>query len=279
VRQSATLGLFLVLAVFALISASDALAQTTAGSVTSITGDVHIERAGTTVPATVGMGLIVHDRVVTGSNSRVTIALTDNSKLELDESTSMVIDQQLVTTSSRSTKLSLFGGLVRSLVSHTSKATNFQVFTPNAVAAARGTQFDTATSAQPPSGTSEEEKKKYQGCRRFSEISVYEGTVEVTNSTNPSAGSKTVPAGYKTLVVCGFAPLAPSPLAAAAATTTTAAAATAATAATTAGISTTALAVAGGVAVAGGIAGGVAAGSSGGGGSSAPPKKIVSPSE
>ena len=104
-RQSATLGLFLVLAVFALMSASDALAQTPAGRVTSTTGDVHIERAGTTVPATIGMGLIVHDRVVTAANSRVTITLTDNSKLELDESTSMVIDQQLVTSSSRSTKL------------------------------------------------------------------------------------------------------------------------------------------------------------------------------
>ena len=131
--------------------------------------------------------------------------------------------------------------------------------------------------AQPPSGSSEEEKKKFKGWRRFSQISVYEGTVEVTNSTNPSAGSKTVPAGYKTLVVCGFAPLAPSPLAAAAATTTTAAATTAA--ATSAVTSTTALAVGGGVAVAGGIAGGVAAGTSSGGGSTTPTRTIASPSE
>ena len=149
-RQSATFGLFLVLAVFALMSASDALAQTPAGRVTSTTGDVHIERAGTTVPATIGMGLIVDDRVVTAANSRVTITLTDNSKLELDESTSMVIDQQLVTSSSRSTKLSLFAGLLRSLVSHTAGTTNYQVYTPNAVASARGTDFDTATSAKPP---------------------------------------------------------------------------------------------------------------------------------
>jgi len=256
---------FFIVAVFALISASNAFAQGTAGSVTSITGDVHIERAGTTVPATVGMALIVGDRVVTASSSRVTITLTDNSKLELDESTSVVIDQQLVTASSRTTKLSLFNGLLRSLVSRTSGTTNFQVFTPNAVASARGTEFDDATGAQPPSGTSEEDRKKYKDCRRFSQISVYEGTVEVTNSTNPSAGSKNVPDGYKTLVVCGFAPLAPSPLAAAAATTGAAA-----------GISGTTLGVAAGaVAVAGGIAGGVASGTSGGGGGTPSPK--VSP--
>jgi len=251
----------LSLAIFALMSASNALAQAPAGSVTSLTGDVHIERAGTTVPATLGMALSVGDRVVTASNSRVTITLTDNSKLELDQSTSLVIDQQLVGANSRSTKLSLFSGLVRSLVSHTSGTTNFQVNTPNAVASARGTGFDTETD--------DKERKEYKDCRRFTQVSVYEGTVEVTNSTNPSAGSKKVPAGYKTLVACGLAPLSATPIAAAAATTTTAAAAT------TAITSTTALAVAGGVVVAGAVAGGVAAGSSGGGGGGNKP--VISP--
>ena len=41
---------------------------------------------------------------------------------------------------SGSTKLGLFSGLVRSIVSHTSGTTNFQVYTPNAVASARGTR-------------------------------------------------------------------------------------------------------------------------------------------
>ena len=86
---------------FVLLGASDALAQVRAGSVTSLTGDVHVERAGTTVPATPGMALNVGDRIVTAGNSRVTMTLTDNSKLELDESTSLVIDQQLVTANSR----------------------------------------------------------------------------------------------------------------------------------------------------------------------------------
>ena len=252
--------LIILLATLALVGASDTSAQPLAGAVTSITGNVHIERAATTVPATVGMALIAGDRVVTASSSRVTITLTDKSKLELDESTSLVIDQQMVTATSRTTKLSLFSGLVRSFVSHTSSKTNFQVYTPNAVASARGTEYDTSTQTPPPSTMSEEDRKKYKDCRRFSQVSVYEGTVEVTNSTNPSAGSKIVPAGYKTLVVCGLAPAALSPLAAAAATTTTTAATTAA--ATSALTSTTAEAVAGGVAVVGGVAGGVAAGTS-----------------
>ena len=62
---------------FALLGTSDALAQARAGSVTSLTGDVH------------GMTLNVGDRIITDTNSRGSITLTDNSKLELDESTSM----------------------------------------------------------------------------------------------------------------------------------------------------------------------------------------------
>ena len=282
--KSSILGLLLAsLVTFVLISASDALAQTTAGSVSSITGDVHIERAGTTVPATLAMGLTTGDRVVTASNSRITITLTDNSKLELDESTSVVIDQQLVTANSRTTKLSLFNGLLRSLVSHTSGTTKFEVYTPNAVAAARGTIFDVGTGTKPPSTTSKEEQKKYKDCRRFSQVSVYQGSVQWTNSTNPSAGSIQVNSGFKSFAYCGFAPTAPSPLTAATATTTTAATTTAAattaaattTVATTTGVvSGTTLIVGGGVAVAGGIAGGVAAGSSSGSTTTTTPLKM-----
>jgi hypothetical protein len=208
----------LVILTLMLSVADRATAQTPAGSVTTLTGDVHIERAGTTVPATPGMALDVGDRVVTGANSRVTITLTDNSKLELDESTSMVIDQQMVTASSRNTKLSLFSGLVRSFVSYSSSPTpNFEVHTPNAVASARGTQYDTSTFTQPPGSFSEEDRKKYKDCRRFTQVSVFDGTVEVLNTTNPGGGSVQVPAGHQTWVVCGLAPFPPSEIAAAAA--------------------------------------------------------------
>jgi len=201
-----------------LLVANRAMAQTPGGSITSLTGDVRIQRGGTTVPATPGMAVDVGDRIITGANSRVTITLTDNSKLELDESTSLVIDTQTVTANSRETKLSLFGGLVRSFVSYSSSPTpNFAVHTPNAVASARGTQYDTSTSTQMPNSFSKEDKEKYKDCRRFTKVAVYDGLVEVVNSTNPGAGSVQVPAGHKTWVVCGFAPFPPSEIAALAA--------------------------------------------------------------
>jgi hypothetical protein len=96
----------------------------------------------------------------------------------------------MVGPNTRNTKLSLFSGLVRSFVSYSSSPTpNFEVHTPNAVASARGTEYDTSTSDQPPGTMSDEDRKKYKDCRRFTQISVYDGTVEVTNTTNPGGGS------------------------------------------------------------------------------------------
>jgi ferric-dicitrate binding protein FerR (iron transport regulator) len=242
---------------FTLFVANRAMAQATpAGSVTALTGDVHIERAGTKVPATPGTAVDVGDRIVSGPNSRATITLTDNSKLELDESSSLVIDQQMVSATTRHTKLSLFSGLVRSFVSYSSSPTpNFEVHTPNAVASARGTEYDTSTSDQPPGTMSDEDRKKYKDCRRFTQVAVYDGTVEVTNTTNPGGGTVQVPPGHKTTVVCGFAPFPPSELAAAAAA-----------AGAAGGVGSTAGLFLGSAIVVGGTVGGLAAGGVFGGG-------------
>jgi len=63
---------------------------------------------------------------------------------------------------------------------------------------------------------SDKDCKKYEDCRRFRQVSLYDGTVEVTNTTNPAGGSVQVPPGHKTTVVCDFAPFPPSELAEAA---------------------------------------------------------------
>jgi hypothetical protein len=259
------------MAIFALLFAKTAMAQTPAGSVTALTGDVRVQRAGTTVPATSGMTVDVGDRIITGANSRGTITLTDNSKLELDQSSALVIDQQMVSGTSRNTKLSLFGGLVRSFVSYSSSPTpNFEVHTPNAVASARGTEYDTSTQTQAPNTMSDQDKQKYKDCRRFSQVSVFEGTVEVSNTTNPAGGSVQVPAGHKTIVVCGLAPFPPSEIAAAGAVGAAAAAA---------GGSSTGLFLGGAIVLGGATAGGLAAGGAFGGSSGHAPRTPQSPNQ
>lgn len=243
---------FIVALIFGCASLAPTLAhaQAVAGTISTLTGDVHVERASSTLTATAGMPLKVGDRIVTASNGRATIVLADKSKLEVAESTSLVIDKEMVRPGSRSTKLSLFSGLVRSFVSYTAPPTpSFEVHTPNAVASARGTQYDTETDTK--------ERKKYKDCRRFTQVSVYDGTVQVTNSTNPSAGSVEVHKGYKTLVACGYAPEPPTEIAAAAAA-----------AALGGGSSTAGLLLGGGIVVGGTVGGLAAGGVFNGGGSS-----------
>jgi hypothetical protein len=109
----------------------------------------------------------------------------------------------------------------------------------------------------------EEDRKKYKDCRRFTQVSVYDGTVEVTNTTNPGGGSVQVPPGHKTTVVCGYPPFEPSEIAAAAA-----AAGAAAGGGGVTGV--TGLALGGALLIGGGTAGGLAAGGAFGGGGSTP---------
>ena len=122
-------------------------AQAPAGTVGVADGNVSVVRAGKSIPTAAGTALQVGDKLTTGPKSHLTVNLTDGSQLELDESSTLVLTEYVVNPdgSRASTKLTLLGGLVRSLVHVSSNsAPNFEVHTPNAVASARGTMFDVA---------------------------------------------------------------------------------------------------------------------------------------
>jgi hypothetical protein len=124
-----------------------AWAQAPAGTVGVADGNVSVVRAGKSIPTAAGTALQVGDKLTTGPKSHLTVNLTDGSQLELDESSTLVLTEYVVNPdgSRASTKLTLLGGLVRSLVHVSSgSAPNFEVHTPNAVASARGTMFDVA---------------------------------------------------------------------------------------------------------------------------------------
>ncbi|MGZ6242301.1 MAG: FecR family protein [Candidatus Binataceae bacterium] len=144
-------------AIALLMFATHAWAQASGASVGVVTGTCTVERAGKSIQAADGTRLIVGDKLTTGPNSRMTIGLGDGSQLELNESSTLVLTENILNPdgSRASTKITLLGGLVRSLV-HTSPggAPNFEVHTPNAVASARGTMFDVSYhEGQPPPAT------------------------------------------------------------------------------------------------------------------------------
>jgi len=179
------------------------LAQTgPAGSVTALQGKVLIERTGSTAfAAQVSQAVRIGDHVTTGAGSRVTITLSDGTQLGLSESSSLVVaDSRLDASGHRAhTEIDLIRGLLRSLVRHTEgNAPNYEVHTPNAVAAARGTDYDTDY-------VEGEKRKGHDDCRKFTDVRVYDGVVEVWNTSAPGNSVK-VKKAHKTVVPCGYLP-------------------------------------------------------------------------
>jgi ferric-dicitrate binding protein FerR (iron transport regulator) len=185
-----------------------ALAQTAAGSFESVSGQVQIQRGGgATIGAASGVGVNVNDRIVTGPNGHAVILLNDQSRLELGPASTLTLDQFTITGGTNTTRVSLFSGVLRSLVNGASGAqhADYQVHTPNAVAAVRGTRFDTAY-------TENVIRPGYQGCERYTDVSVYQGTVNLAPLGAPNAGQD-VSAGYEATLPCDKPPTAPGPLA------------------------------------------------------------------
>jgi hypothetical protein len=117
------------------------------GRVQTYAGDVKLERASHPLAVTTGMGVMRGDRFTTGPKGRLIILLNDQSSLDLYESGVLVLnDQVLGPNGQATTQVSLLSGMLRSIVHVTAggPAPNFEVHTPNAIAAARGTDFDTS---------------------------------------------------------------------------------------------------------------------------------------
>ena|SRR5271165_1695700 len=206
-RAGVAAGLFILSALMLVIS-GPVLAQTVAGSFQSVAGQVQIQRAGgATIGAAAGVGVNVGDRIVTGPNGHAVIVLNDQSRLDLGPASSITLDQFTISGGATTARISLFSGVMRSLVNAASggAATNYQVHTPNAVAAVRGTKFDTAYSENVI-------RPGYQGCERYTDVSVYTGTVNLAPVATPNVGED-VQAGYEATLPCDKPPTAAGPLA------------------------------------------------------------------
>jgi hypothetical protein len=208
IPHDATLGAVrLLLGALALVISGPAFAQTAAGSFATVTGQVQIQRAGATIGAASGVGVNVGDRILTGASGHAVIVLNDQSRLEIGPVSSITLDQFTVSGGATSTRVSLFSGVLRSLVNSATggAAANYQVHTPNAVAAVRGTKFDTAY-------TENVIRPGYQGCERYTDVSVYQGTVNLAPIASPNTGED-VGAGYEATLPCDKPATAPGPLA------------------------------------------------------------------
>jgi hypothetical protein len=177
------------------------------GAVQTYAGDVSLERAAHAVAVVTGLSVFRGDRFTTGPNGRVTILLNDQSSLDLYESGVLVLnDQTLGTNGQATTRVSVFSGIMRSIVHVTAggPSPNFEVHTPNAIAAARGTDFDTGYHQNV-------HRTGYENCLNFTDVFTRQGKVEVASLANPSAPPVLLNANQSTTVACAGAPLPPNP--------------------------------------------------------------------
>jgi ferric-dicitrate binding protein FerR (iron transport regulator) len=175
-----------------------AWAQNIAGSISQLTGSAQVQRAGATLGATQGMAIDLHDRISTAAASALTVTLTDGSTLAMGASSTLSIDENVVTGGTRqSTRVGLFGGSLRSLVSVALRgaAPNFQIQTPNAIAGVRGTDFEATYSDGPT-------RPGMGGITQFTDVAVHDGLVAVSSTAPENAGAppELVPAGFETTV-------------------------------------------------------------------------------
>jgi hypothetical protein len=170
---------FLLLVAFGLVSAlPSANAEGPVGSITKLKGHAVVKRQGQQLDAAPSMPILRSDEIVTDPGGGVT--MLNGSRLTLGESTSIVIDESIVAADQHSKSLiHLAVGRLRAVV-ETIGATSpdVKIHTQNAIAAARGTDFEVDFIEGKPC-------PQQPSCLRYTTVGVYKGTVEVTNPTSP----------------------------------------------------------------------------------------------
>ncbi len=172
--------LFLVAMLMIAAPSPAAHAQSTVGTITQLQGTANIQRAGASIAAATNMPILLHDKISTDANSSLTIGLVDNSSLQLGASSTLTIDSSiLVNGVGAPSRVGLLGGHLHSIIvgAMRGSSTTFEVNTPNAIGAVRGTEWDT--------GYDEDEHEGSHGCRKRTTLDVEDGTVEFCNNASP----------------------------------------------------------------------------------------------
>jgi hypothetical protein len=125
-------------------AASTAHAQSTVGTITQLQGVASVERNGAPTPAMLNEPVLLHDKIVTNPNASLTIGLVDNSFLQLASSSTLTMDEGVIVNGvGAPSKVGLLSGSLHSVIvgAMRGSSTTFEVNTPNAVGAVRGTDF------------------------------------------------------------------------------------------------------------------------------------------
>ena len=168
------------------------------GHFTIVKGSVEILRKQTNAPiaAQVDMEVLMRDGIRTNHRSRTQLKLIDDSVLNMGPDYMMEINEYIFDAKKQVRKgvINVLRGKIRATVAKIGggKDSQFEIHTPTAIAAARGTEFIV-----------------YVNSSHESEIIVTEGTVAVKNKDSSIKGEVLVGAGQQTRVMPGRSPTAP----------------------------------------------------------------------
>jgi hypothetical protein len=197
-RGSATFVIALVSLIAGIGAASNRLPV---GSVTAVNGTVTLTRKGIAKPVYYGDGVEAGDQLAASSDGLVTITLADKTQLELTGSSTVLLagTSSAMNGPGAITRATLIDGTLNSIVrSAPGTPPNFELSTSNAIAKASDGSYRMEYQR-------DQSRKGYPDCREFTDVSVYNGLVEVSNPAIPGAIPVKVQKGQKTVIPCGLA--------------------------------------------------------------------------
>jgi hypothetical protein len=170
------------------------------GTIASVTGSATIGRGDLRTAAAVGLPVQLGDSLHTGADGKLRVVFRDDSVIDLGESSSLVVDQQVFnpSTGTFSSLMRLVSGRARSLVSeyYRNPGASYHVETPTAVAGVRGTTFLVS----------------YYPDSEVTEVVGIDGRIEVSSVGTRARESVYINANEATTVERGQAPTAPETL-------------------------------------------------------------------
>ena len=123
------------------------------GLVKVANGDVRVERAGARLPATVGMGLVTSDVIVTGADGSAGITFTDNSLVSVGPGSIFAIEKYSFDTTTHAGEFlgSLKQGRLAAVSGKMVKQSpeSMKIRTPSSIMGVRGTEFVVQVDAKP----------------------------------------------------------------------------------------------------------------------------------
>ena len=140
------------------------------------------------------MPIMLHDQITTQADGSLTIGLVDNSSLQLGASSTITIDNSvLVNGVGAPSRVGLLNGDLHTVIlgAMRGSSTTFEVNTPNAIGAVRGTDW-----------REHYDTENRKGCAQTTKVDVDDGTVQVCNTASPPV-CKDIHKGEHTEVRCG----------------------------------------------------------------------------